>query len=334
MPVHRTAPSVALVVLAALSFGGCGKLDTSPTLADPAASASAAASAEVRDEGAAASRDDASVDQLRAENLANAPALGIEILKRENGRVVELRVDAKDGALTRLGKLGALDALRRLSIRAGEIDAGSAPERALSNLEYLDLSGNLGTLPDWVTRLPKLTTLSLMLNQLDQLPASLSQLQSLRGLHVSNNAFTTIPESVLALRQLQILQFGNCQLTSLPEGLRELQQLRTLSVGVNQLSDLPPAVFELGLLEALSAQKNQIKRLSPEIGKLKRLTSLKLHDNQLTTLPKELRDLPLQYLMVERNRISDAEGLAKRIFGREPPPTWALEPQLPKPKSR
>lgn len=329
MPGHRTVRFLPVfLTTSALTLGltsGCGKLDTSPTQpssAESAASAVASAAA-----AAPITGDAAIVEQLRVDNVAKAPNVSAEILKLENGRVVELRLSAPKETITNLTKVGALDALRRLFIHASDIDADSAPAGLLANLEFLGLLGQLRALPEWVTSLPKLKNLQLALNGLDQLPPSFSRLQTLQGLNISNNAFTTIPESVLALRNLETLQLTDSRLTTLPDGLRELQRLRLLNVAANQLTELPPVVFELAALDTLVASKNQLKRLPPAIGNLKRLTTLRLHDNQLTALPNELRVLKLQYLTVERNQLVNPDERLKRIFGREPPPTWATEPQ-------
>lgn len=334
MPVSRTPPTTSRSVTSlafVLCFGsGCGKLDTSPT--QPSTSESAVATASGSASAAPVSADAAIVEQLRADNAEKAPNLKAEILRSENGRIVELRLSAPKEAITNLTKVGALDALRRLLVHAREIDAETAPAGPLANLEFLGLLGQLRALPEWVTSLPKLKNLQLSLNALDQLPPSFAKLQTLEGLNISNNAFTTIPESVLGLRNLETLQLTDSRLTSLPDGLRQLQRLRMLNVSANQLTEFPPAVFELSALDTLRASNNQLKRLPPAIGKLTHLTSLKLHDNQLTALPNELRGLKLQYLTVERNLLVNPDERLKRIFGREPPPTWATEPQNTKPR--
>ncbi|KAK9092476.1 hypothetical protein Syun_027387 [Stephania yunnanensis] len=96
---------------------------------------------------------------------------------------------------------------------------------ALSKLQILDLSGNLGSLPK---------------------PGSLSCLQQLQQLYLRRMQLHEVPVDVLSLPKLQILDLGQNSIVAIPEELGNHSSLTELDLTDNNITTLPP---KLGLLE-------------------------------------------------------------------------------------
>ena len=114
-----------------------------------------------------------------------------------------------------LGPFGLAQTSRGLR---GVLPPWNGTRGALSNLTWLDLSGNdlMGSLlPAFVTALSSLEVLSLENNQFSgALPAALSVASSLSYVTFYNNEFTgSLPPEWAALSNLGLLQVSNCSLS-------------------------------------------------------------------------------------------------------------------------
>jgi hypothetical protein len=167
----------------------------------------------------------------------------------------------------------------------------SAIEIARQNGEC-DLSGlGLTEVPNEVTRITGLRTLSLRDNQLTEIPGGLEGISGLRVLALDNNRLTEIPAHIGNLNHLERLTLSNNKLTNLPPEIGLLASLNTLAVSRNMLTGIPEEIKLLRGLELLTASENQITELPPEIGELSNLQFLSLVDNRITMLPASLGNL-------------------------------------------
>lgn len=108
----------------------------------------------------------------------------------------------------------------------------------------LDLSDlSLTDLPESISRLPRLHTLSLQNNQLTSLPEVIFQLSQLQWLSLSRNRLLRLPESIAQLSRLEVLLLDDNQLMMLPEGLKDLTRLNQLYLHGNLALGLPVEVL-------------------------------------------------------------------------------------------
>jgi len=182
----------------------------------------------------------------------------------ENGRVVELELQAfgLTGAVP--AEIGRLSALRLLSLADNELTSVPAEIGLLASLECLDLG----------------------LNQLTRVPAEIGQLTSLTTLHLHGNQLTSLPAEFGQLASLRILGLDSNQLTSVPAEIWQLTSLEWLKLSDNHLTSVPAEIGQLTSLEWLDLSENQLTSLPVEIGQLTSLRrELHLNDNQLTSMP-------------------------------------------------
>ncbi|MCY4509470.1 MAG: M12 family metallo-peptidase, partial [Acidobacteria bacterium] len=202
---------------------------------------------------------------------------------------------------------------------------GSIPAelRNLTNLDWLDLSGNAltGPVPSWLGRLTSLWVLDVSGNELTgsipaelenlanlgylylgrnaltgPVPLWLGRLTSVRSLSLSGNALTgPIPAELGNLANLDWLSLsGNALTGPIPAELASLENLRSLYLHYNGLSGpIPSELGDLANLERLDLENNGLDGAIPsELGDLANLQSLDLSTNPLTgPLPQGLTEL-------------------------------------------
>ncbi len=182
----------------------------------------------------------------------------------------------------------------------------------LSNLRYLDLSGNYLTgIPASLGSSPSLTHLILDDNDLSgSIPTSLGSLATLQWIDLNDNDLTgSIPASLGSLTALRFLNLNVNQLTgSLPASLSSLSNLEHLWVRLNDLTGSIPVEFGgLSSLQTLILEGNELSGSIPAtLGSLPFLNLLYLADNQLSgSIPASLGSLPnLAELSLELNQLS------------------------------
>lgn len=139
-----------------------------------------------------------------------------------------------------------------------DISLPSLPQgiRKMHGLSELYLN-NLGLkeLPDWLEELP-LQRLTAINNRIEALPQSLSRMSCLTSLSLSSNPLFKIPAPVFELTTLEHLSLHNCRIVEVPADLLRLKHLKTLNILNNSLRSPPPEVANNGL-EAIQSYLRQ-----------------------------------------------------------------------------
>ncbi|MDT4896692.1 MAG: hypothetical protein QOH25_1769 [Acidobacteriota bacterium] len=160
--------------------------------------------------------------------------------------------------------------------------------------------------------------------KLTELPESLSQLTQLVSLSINNNQLTSLPEWLGQLTQLRSLSLWANKLCDLPGSFGNLSKLENLSLGEgigledgNPLGKLPDCIQQLKELVFLWAGNCELKSIPDWLGDFSQLTELVLFNNQITTLPASFTQLEhLTRLDLSGNPLNPelaaayAEGLA------------------------
>ena len=253
------------------------------------------------------------------------------------GRVTEIigihdakgKIPATIGNLTELKKLeflqittnyipeeiGMLTNLEYFVIRAlpQNHSMGMMPESIgkLTNLKYLDLDVNWTGIPESISNLKKLETLSLHFNNIGgKIPNCIGELINLRELDLSHNNFSGyLPQSLENLTQLEVLDLGNNNLSGeIPSYIGNFSKLKILSLYMNHFSgQIPRSITNLSLLTELVLSDNNISGSIPsDIGNLKNLRVLNLEELQLNgNIPESILQLEnLEDLMLFMNELT------------------------------
>lgn len=182
------------------------------------------------------------------------------------------------------------------------------PEVAyLTNLESIDITDNqLLFLPDFLSKLPRLTVLKARGNFLSTFPSTMRGHKALSGVDLARNRFKHFPVSITFLPSLTSLEMGENMIPRIPESCSRLTQLCILSVNNNQLTSIPQGVAGLPSLGFLWANNNKIVRLPTQWSQAKRLSTLILCNNKIEHIPSSLADLPeLDQLSLSGNLICE-----------------------------
>ena len=141
-------------------------------------------------------------------------------------------------------------------------------------------------------------------NQITVLPNKISQLGSLRSLSINNNKLHTLPTTFKQLKLLEELYLSGNQLGKLPAKINQLTQLKKINLANNQLTNLPNTFGGLTALEELDLSYNQLKHLPSTFFRLKNLKSLSLQHNQLDSISMQISNLKeLEWLDLTGNNI-------------------------------
>jgi Leucine-rich repeat (LRR) protein len=213
--------------------------------------------------------------------------------------------------------LSSLTRLRSFNL-AGNFLQGDLPCAdfgALSELEYLDVSGNAfsGSLTALIAGAANLRHLDLSRNRLTgSIPAALSSLSSLSVVKLDSNRFNgNLPLQLGSCTSLsQLTASGNRLSGSLPDEFAQLQQLSILRLNNNRMSGtLPNTLSVLSSLVEVDLSFNFFEGLLPASwGRLPRLVSLRLNNNMFSgSVPSQWHqlNLTLTSLSLQNNRLRD-----------------------------
>lgn len=140
-------------------------------------------------------------------------------------------------------------------------------------------------IPEVVTRLKQLKNLTLEYIHLDTIPSFLFQLKGLEQLNLSNNSLLTLTDAIEQLQALRILDLSYNRLTNLPENIFTLSSLVSCDLSNNQLvlveNILNPTKHWPNLVQ-LNLSSNNVYPLVDSLWQLAALNVLDLSDNFLT----------------------------------------------------
>ena len=208
-------------------------------------------------------------------------------------------------------KISSLSNLRELNISSNRNSLLPKFE-SLTMLRHIDLGGmNLTQFPEGITKLHRLKTLNVSLNQLTSLPREIGRLRSLEVLNLSDNRILMLPDEIGQLSSLEQLYIYGSWLKVLPQGIAGLSKLEILDLAIidpprNQLSSIPSEIGNLLSLRRLNLIGHEITRIPPEIGNLKQLLELDMGDNPLVFIPNEMVNLHnLEYFDFSGHRLDE-----------------------------
>uniref|UniRef100_A0AC35GDY6 PPM-type phosphatase domain-containing protein n=1 Tax=Panagrolaimus sp. PS1159 TaxID=55785 RepID=A0AC35GDY6_9BILA len=209
-----------------------------------------------------------------------------------------------------------------------------------SNLTILSISHNsLSFLPEWITDLHKVVTISAHHNQISKLPYRIMMnMSSLRHLLVGNNKLTKLPD-IVENCAIEVLNIENNFITKLPAELfKSAHHLRHINLTNNCLTELPAmnSFHDLNRLQTMKLSGNQLTETSlssivacrklrildisynnfrffndSALSQLTFLEEINLSGNLLSSLSTEISQLPsLQILRAHSNRIANIPDLS------------------------
>ncbi|MGI8419204.1 MAG: leucine-rich repeat domain-containing protein [Candidatus Levyibacteriota bacterium] len=231
-------------------------------------------------------------------------------------------------------EIGNLKSLTTVIIADNDGDMEVPPEIGdLNNLSHLTISKNEGleSLPISVAKLTNLQTLLIRYNPKLKVPDSLVTLAKLTSLTVVGENIKSLSPRVYLLSQLQILNYSLNQIATVSSDIGnmyslqqinflgnnlyafpavdKLQNLQLIDLSYNHLTKLPSGVTKLKKVTSLHASDNQLTdQAVADISRLTKLISLDLGDNKLTKVPSGIENIKsLQYIRLAGNNINATE---------------------------
>lgn len=208
--------------------------------------------------------------------------------------------------------LSGLAKLRHLEFR--RCSFSQVPDlSALKSCLTFGINGcaQLETLPDSLTEMASLESLSLELDKLERLPKGLARLKNLKTLKANFPRLKQLPDDISQLASLTHLELSmdSDSMKKLPESFPRLDRLVELKLEIHALKSLPNNFSALDNLQRLEIHSNALAELPPDFGKLRNLRSLSIENAALRALPKGFGELPaLQELSLRATdlaRLSD-----------------------------
>lgn len=234
-----------------------------------------------------------------------------------------------------------LSALKHLDLNDTHLKEINAEHLSkLSNLDYLDLSGNVGL--NWdviepaIGKLPALETLKITHVELKSIEPHLSDAPILKDLDLSYNKDLIESEgfwkAIASFKGLTKLNLSDNEATALPDDFRLCKNLTHIDFSKNKIADLTEAVLDLENLQSLNLSETTIQTLPKGLEKLSKLekisfancTTLNLEDlfNALqnvklqeldltncgiTALPENMSTLSVQKIILTGNQVAPAD---------------------------
>lgn len=199
--------------------------------------------------------------------------------------------------------IGTLRSLEKLTLSSCSLST-VAPLENLTNLTYLDLSGNTLRNIGIFAGFTKLQTLHMGSNALTDLDA-LSGLTELKVLDVSHNSLQSL-KPLYGLPALHTLDAGSNALESV-DGISALSSLQVLSLDQNILSDISTLSGCTALTE-LNVANNSIEDISVLL-QLTSLIRLNVSHNEIESFPTFSEDHPLASIDASYNLLTKLDGL-------------------------
>lgn len=176
----------------------------------------------------------------------------------------------------------------------------------VNNTEELIINDyNSADFPEIILGFKWLKKLELYELLVSEIPEEITILGNLISLSIMLKFLNRIPSSLFRLKNLEVLKIERSSISELNLGLFDLQNLKELYIVDNEnLSVIPNEISKLRLLEFLYIYDNKIKSLPKTIAGLENLKVLHLTNNLIEDLPDELTALPnLKVINLSNNRL-------------------------------
>lgn len=156
---------------------------------------------------------------------------------------------------------------------------------SLKKLHSLTVEGDFTALPDEISHLTHLQSLSINAECLLSLPSTIGQLTSLRILTITGNTLTSLPNEIVRLVELSSLTIDAYHVTSLPPMFDGLHKLQNLMINANTFDPFPEEIVQLSRLRNFEILGNDVEFSSSNIYHFDHLQSLTIDALYLENLP-------------------------------------------------
>ncbi|TFG32026.1 leucine-rich repeat domain-containing protein [Candidatus Thorarchaeota archaeon] len=150
-------------------------------------------------------------------------------------------------------------------------------------------------------------------NKLSSLPSNIKDMHELKRLEIDYNQITSLPSEIGKLAKLRYLDAGHNKLELLPTAMSELHCLESLLLSNNRFQSFPTQVLKLASLKNLDLAENNIQSIPEDIGGMQSLESLNLAGNMIEKLPRSMLSIPLQFLTISGNQISESDEVVMKF---------------------
>ena len=150
---------------------------------------------------------------------------------------------------------------------------------------------HLVCLPEEISQLKKLETLTLSQNIISSFPDSFVNLKSLQTVNVSCNNLTEFPIALCQLTRVDFVDLSSNKITAIPNGIDVISAVE-INLNRNQIAVIPESISKCQRLKVLRLEENciEIMGLPPSVLKDSKISLLCLEGNPLLT--RELQEIP------------------------------------------
>lgn len=243
---------------------------------------------------------------LRALNLSSRPAEEIDTLLRlvSNPELLQVLILDSTGLKQLPKNILRFKNLKQLALNKNpDLDFESAFNTLKKlPLEFLNLQyNNLTVLPESIKKLKSLIDFNLSHNTIKSNISfkRLKTLPKLKSLWLTDNALEELPEALFELDKLKNLYIEHNTLTTIPEGITAMRDVWVIHAGHNQFKTLPEAFSKMHCLLLLHANNCPIETI-PEgyLQKTSKVAGLILDENNLPERAKRYWRKALQHFFV------------------------------------
>ncbi len=132
----------------------------------------------------------------------------------------------------------------------------------LHNLNYLNITDELDSLPDEISMLKKLEVLDLHRCGLRSISPKIVELHKLKAINLYSNQLGAFPLELCELKELTELSIGGNKITEIPDNISNLTKLRSLNLFLLDNISLPETMLSMTGLKIEEA--NELKETLPE----------------------------------------------------------------------
>lgn len=137
------------------------------------------------------------------------------------------------------------DSATSIKIGAKNITAWIPEIERLKNLIHLEMTTGMNEIPDEISKLTKLQTLSITYSSIQKISPKLAELTELKSIDLFSNKLTEFPRVILELSKLETLKIGANKIPNLPNDINRLEKLKYLSITLTDITTLPESMIEM-----------------------------------------------------------------------------------------